>query len=267
MWILPLLIGCKAVDDVPEDVDGVMHYLWLHHDAGTAEEIAEGIVALDAALGAATLEEATDGALSRLTAEEVAFLDTSGDPSLAAGIFLGNPIQCRIGMVAEIVTWPNQDVLYPGVYDAYARTYDGDIAAFLAGDTDALEWGLDYEASVLGASYTGHTDALMRRVTAFDALDTPITEAYLVRYHAPEPAQFEEGSSKTFDQDYQFEIYWRRERDVTVHAYGMWRQANWGVGFTSDDESVQRILLNGMVDWDHDTDDICAEGGPAVVDP
>lgn len=271
MWTMPLLLsalGCKKVEDVPADLDGAMHFLWTHLEEGTDEELVSGVISLDGALGGATLEETTDGSISRLTAPEVEPLGvTDRDPALAAGIVMGNLITCNVEMVAEILTWPEQDVLYPGVYQSYARTYHGDIGTFLDGGADTLEWSLDYGAKVISSDYTGHTEALMRRVgtEAFGEEETSITKAYVVRYFAPDPAVFEEGSSRTFEQDYQFEVYWNRGSGETLHAYSMWRQANWGVGFTSEDESVQRLLLNGMADWDKDTDDICAEGGPAAA--
>ena len=73
---------------------------------------------------------------------------------------------------------------------------------------------------------------------------------------------FEEGSDKSMDQDYQLEIYWPRGPGRVVHAYAMWRQADWGSGFTSDDEGVQRILLNNLIAWDDDTEKLCEEGRP-----
>ena len=51
-------------------------------------------------------------------------------------------------------------------------------------------------------------------------------------------------------------------RGDVLHIYAMWRQADWGAGFTSENEAVQRLLLNGLEDWDHTTDELCAEGLP-----
>lgn len=266
--MLPLLtaiLACKKVEEIPADLDGVVHYLWQEHEAGDPESLARGLVNLDRAMDGATLDEAFDGTLTRLARSEVEPLGvTDRDPADAAGIFLGNLIRCDLDLVAEVVTWPDQATLYPGQYDFYDRTYDGEIGPFLSGRVDHLAWTLRYGASVLGSSYTGHTEALMRRVdpAELEALGSGVRAAYLVRFFAPEPAEFEEGSSKTFDQDYQFEVYWQRRSGETLHAYAMWREANWGTGFTSEDESVQRLILNGMADWDADTDEICAAGGP-----
>jgi hypothetical protein len=261
--LVPLLAlgGCKKVEEVPADLDGVMHFLWQGVATGDDAALAEGVLNLDAALGGATLEDTTDGSISRLSATDVAPLGiTDRNPADAAGIFMGGRILCALSMVAEIVTFPDQAVIYTGVYDFYDRAYDGEIDPFLAGDPDELGWSIDYGASVIGSSYTGHNEAFLRRVDI--GPDGPFDTAYLARYYAPEPAVFEEGSSKTFDQDYQFEVYWSRIPGETLHAYAMWRQADWGSGFTSEGEDVQRLLLNAMADWDRDTEKICEDGGP-----
>lgn len=259
MW---WFLGCR-VAEIPEDLDGLVHYAWQKHETGTDEELAATVAALDHAIGGATLEEAFDGTVSRLSIDEVAPLGiTDRDPSLAAGIFLQNVVACDLDMMAAIVTWPAQDELYADVYDAYARTYVGDLELFLSGAADFLEWEVNFEARVLGASYTSSTNALLRRIPENALRETEITGAYVARYFAPTAAVFEEGSEKTFEQDYQYEVYWERASGQTLHAYAMWRQANWGVGLTSEDEAVQRIVLNGMESWDDDTEEICAAGGP-----
>lgn len=257
-------LGCQVVE-IPVDLDGVVHHAWQIHEDGADEELAGTLVALDAAVGGATLAEAFDGTLSRLSAEQVAPLGvTDRDPALAAGIFLQNVMTCDLDAVVAILTWPDQAELYTDAYDAYVRAFVGDSEAFLAGGVDTLAWEADYETRVLGSSYTSHTVASLRRVPAEELEGTGITAAYAARYFAPEPAVFEEGSGKTFDQDYQYEVYWSRDPGLTLHAYAMWRQADWGAGLTSDDEAVQRLVLNGMADWDTDTEAICAAGGPSV---
>jgi hypothetical protein len=259
LW-LTVLTGCKAVDPLPEDLDGAVHWLWGAMDAGAAAEVHAGVVALDGALGGDALVAATDGSISRLTAEQVAPLGiTDRDPADAAALFIANRIDCGLDDVVDIFSAPNQDELYPGVYAQQERTYDGDRDAFLAGDVDDLRWSLTYQTSILGSRYTGGTEAYLRRVRPDPASGAPFDDAYLVRFHAPEPAVFEEGAGKSFTQDYQFEVYWAREDGATLHAYAMWREANWGAGFTSEEEGVQRLLLNGMKDWDDDTARICAE--------
>ena len=75
-----------------------------------------------------------------------------------------------------------------------------------------------------------------------------------------QPAAFDEGSKKSMDQDYQIEAFWERSPGELVHVYGMWRQGDYGAGYTTDSEGVQRLILNGMSSWDDDTERLCAEG-------
>ena len=42
----------------------------------------------------------------------------------------------------------------------------------------------------------------------------------------------------------------------------MWRQADFGGGFDSEDEGSQRLLLNELIAWDDDTEKLCEEGRP-----
>ena len=63
------------------------------------------------------------------------------------------------------------------------------------------------------------------------------------------------------NQDYQLELYWTLGR-ARVHAYGMWRQADFGSGFDMEGESASGTLLNNLLDWDDDTAALCAEGRP-----
>ena len=146
--VLLALGGCKKVEDIPADLDGVVHYLWDNLEAGSDAALADGVVNLDHAMDGATLTEAFDGSISRLSAGQAEAVGvTDRDPADAAGIFLGNVIHCTLPMVAEIVTWPDQAALYTGVYDRYSRDYEGEIGPFLAGDPDELRWSLEYEAS------------------------------------------------------------------------------------------------------------------------
>lgn len=264
--LLASLAGLACtVDELPTDLDGVVHHLLQHQELGTDDELARSVLNLDAAIQGARLREPLEGSLSRLSLAEATLLGVSGaDPAKAAGIFLGNLVACDPVLLETILTWPEQDAIYPGVYEHFERTYDGSIDAFLAGDVDSLRWSLDYSASVLGSTYTGHTQSLMRRVRTPEGVEAPFSTAVLVRYVAPAPATFEEGSNLSYTQDYQFEVYWSRAPGETLHAYAMWREADWGAGLTSESEAVQKLLLSGMATWDEDTEAICAAGGPAA---
>lgn len=254
------LVGCKAVDPAPADLDGLLHYAWSNFDGADDALLAEATVNLHAAVDGAALDGPFDGSISRLSKDEAAVVGvTDRDPELAAGIFLANVIRCDLDQLEAILVYPQQDELYTGVYDSYRRDYDGDTDAWAQGAEPRVGWDLDYTASVLGASYTTVARGDLRRVSTADVDGAVWSGAILARAFMPVPADFE-SDGKSMTQDYQLELYWQRAPGELVHVYGMWRQADWGAGFTSEDEGVQRILLNNLADWDETTDELCADG-------
>ncbi|MBW2257952.1 MAG: hypothetical protein JRI25_25585 [Deltaproteobacteria bacterium] len=256
------LAACRGVDPAPEDLDALMHYLWERFEEGEDLEIHEGVVNLHDAVDGATLEDAWDGALTPLTPEQAALVGVDDrDPADAPGFVLVHPILCDLDHLDDILAHPDQDELYTGVYDAYQRTWTSDWDAYADGEVDILTWDLEYEASVLGSSYTGTAKGMLRRVRGIDEEVSPFGTVLLARAHMPVPVAFERGN-KSMDQDYQLEIYYDRADEEIVHTYGMWREADFGSGFTSESEVVQRLLLNGLEDWDHTTDDLCEDGVP-----
>ena len=47
-----------------------------------------------------------------------------------------------------------------------------------------------------------------------------------------------------------------------LHAQAMWREADFGAGYTSDDTGVQRLVLNQLAKWDRQTEELCLDGRP-----
>lgn len=266
MLLLLALDGCKKVEPAPAELDELFHWMWDRVDEGEDAEVADGLVNLDLAVDGEGIEEPFDGAVGDLTVEEIALVGvTDQDPALAAGIFLANTFPCDFDQLEEILSYGQQDELYKGVYKEYGRAFQTDRDAWLGGEFPRLEFTTDYTATVITSQYTAHLNGLIRRVSHFDPEDVPFGPFLLQRSVMPEPGQFgEDGESKgrSMDQDYQLEIYWPRGGDKVVHAYAMWRQADWGAGFDSDNESVQRTLLNSLTDWDEDTASLCEEGVP-----
>lgn len=258
-----LVTGCRKIDPAPEALDDLLHYLWTELNEGADDErLAEGIVNLDAAVKAARLEEPEDGTVTPLTRGEAALVGvTDRDPKDAAGVYLVNTYACSRPMLEQILSHAEQDVLYDGVYDSYSRTYDQDQQDFLDGSIDELTWQLEYHSSSIVGAYDARAEALMRRVPELDGELTPWGPILFTRTYMPRPADFE-NDNKSMDQDYQLEMYWEREKGQIVHVYGLWRQAFFGSGLSSDDKGVQRILLNNLLDWDETTEQVCADGLP-----
>jgi hypothetical protein len=253
-------LGCRKIDPAPEDFDELMHYLWLKAETGSDEELAEAIRNLDQAVDGATLTSSEDGTLTNLSVEEVAFVEAAGDPLDAPGVYLLNPFACGLDELTEIVSRPDQDVLYPGIYESYQRNYSNSHADFLSGSTNRLNWTLEYEASLLGSRYKASVLSLLRRVPTLDAEQSPFGEFLVWQAYLSAPADFGD-SGKSLNQDYQIDIYFPRDNTI-IHAYGIWREAFYGAGFSTEDEAVQRITLNNLIDWDEETERLCAEGLP-----
>lgn len=262
MCIALVLTGCRKIEPAPKELDDLLHYLWTNVEQGDDATLAEGIVNLDAAVKAKSLEGPEDGTLTTLTKAEAALVGvTDRDPKDAPGVYLVNAYSCDLDTLQAILTHADQAAIYPGVYDAYSRSYDSPKEPFLAGEVDGLEWDLEYTASILGATYVARPRGRLRRVPDLSAEETPWGPVVFARTHMPEPAEFDT-DNKSQEQDYQLEMYWERSPGTIVHVYGLWRQADFGAGYTSEDTGVQRILLNNLIDWDDTTEALCAEGGP-----
>jgi hypothetical protein len=253
-------LSCRKIEPAPEEFDEIMHYLWYKADTGTDEELAAAIRNLHTAIDGETLVEPEDGTVSALTIEEVDVVGADGDPEDAPGVYLLDPFVCALDDLTEIVTRPDQDVLYPGVYDSYQRNYINSREDFISGSSHRLNWTLEYEATLLGSSYSATLLSLLRRVPSLDEEQSPFGEFLVWRAYLTGPANFGD-SAKSLNQDYQIDIYYPDE-DTLIHAYAIWREAFYGAGFSTEDEAVQRITLNNLIDWDEETERLCAEGLP-----
>lgn len=251
--VLLALTGCHRLDPAPADVDGLTHLFWAGWSAEEDARLAEAVANADVAIAAAA-EDPIDGTLTDLTAEEAALVPVEGDPdpALAAGFFVGTHFACGLDRLQELVIALDQDVLYEGAYDAYDRTYTADDAAFVAGDAATLTWDITLESSLLGASFTEDLSGGVRRVP------TDLGPALVQRTWLLRPAEFE-GSGKSFDQDYQIEAYWETSPGTIAHLYGLWREFDYGGGFTQDNGAAIGIVVGNLKKWDEGTAELCAQ--------
>jgi hypothetical protein len=253
------LAGCKAVEPAPEDLDGLFHWFWANFDAASDLEILQGVANAHAAMDVESVVvlEGVDGSLSAFTREEmdVVAAREDADPEELAGLYLVNAFACDIERLEEIVISVDQMNLYDGAYDSYERRYLSDIDAYEARDETVLTFESDIEATLLGNTYTQSVDGTARWVAADgDAAFGPVIMA---RYVLPEPAVFENDDS-FFTQDYQVELYYERAPGEVAHLYGIWRNMGFGNASTQD-ESIARLVLNGLADWDERTAELCAQ--------
>lgn len=250
MLLFAMMFGCRGVDRAPDDLDGLVHYFWQH--PADDEALADAVLQLHELQGA-SLEETTDGVVSRLTLEEATLVDgVDDDPAQAAGIYMLNPMSCDIDTLEQVLAALDQDEQRRGTYEEYERTYTSDPEAYFARTTPELTWDISLEATVVFSRYTSELSGGIRRV------ETEIGPMIFARTWFREPAEF--GGNSTWEQDYQMEVYYERAPGDIVHLYAMWRELEVS-SFSSEDESIQRSVLNGMADWDEDTEDLCESFG------
>jgi hypothetical protein len=256
--LAPLMIlalgGCKKIVEAPEDLDGLLHHFWLHAD-GHEAELVVGMDNLHAVLGADELD-ATDGEVTTLSTAE---LDAVGitrnvDPTRAFGMYVTTEFDCDLVTAANVATSPDQNELFGG-FQSFERTFDDDYDAFLAGDLTNITWQVDYEVNVpLASPYTATTDGLAYWVDGAEAGRFMITVSWM-----PQAAEFEGKGS--FEQDYRLEVFYERTDGRVRHVEGLWRQMDAGL-VNTDNSTIQRAILNYLLERDDTTEEWCASGLP-----
>ena len=246
------LTGCKAVEPAPKELDDLFHWFYDMYEEGTDEQLAEGVRNLHDVIGDVDEDEPMDGSITRLSQDQV---DASGRSDAKAsnmlGIYSVGIVGCSVDGMEDILTYEHQDELFD-VYETYSRDYTSSKKAYLDRDTNVVEWDASYTTSAIGSEFGADLEEGVRRVPKLDEEQSPFGAFLLLKRVMPEAADFGD-SDKTFKQDYKVEIYYKRARGQMVHSHGMWRQADFGAGFDQDSEGVQRLLLNGMHDWDEDS--------------
>ncbi len=247
------------MEPAPEDVDGLAHYFLQNYQSGSDEDLLAGMANAHAALNASQLEEVQDGFLTDLSREELNLLGMGEevDPTVPTGMYLANVLPCTLSQVEELIIALNQDELYPGSYTSYHREYTSDEQQYRNREVFTLTWTVDIEGTQVGQPFTEKLVGGARYVPAMEIEDVESGPLLLARTVMTEPAVFDD-EAYFFTQDYQFEVYWERAPGETVHFYPLWRHMGLGTADT-DDESIVRLILNGLADWDEDTASLCQE--------
>jgi len=256
---LTLLPGCKKVEPAPEELDALLHYTWQKYDDGLEEELANAIVNFDDAVEGGELDP-PDGSVTDLSDDEIALVGVTDRPaSDAAGLFMTNRFACSMKQLEEILSYGDQNELYDGVYESYARDFDGNRSEWLKTDAERLDYTIRYTSKipVLGGEYDAVAKGALRQVP------TEFGRAIVQRSYMPEPADFGPDEDKKYvDHDYQLEVYFDAGGGEVVHVYGMWRSALYGGTLDTDNSALQRTMLGNMFDWDDNTEKLCEEGRP-----
>jgi hypothetical protein len=268
---LLLLLACKATDPAPEDLDGLAHYLWQKYDAGTDAELAEAVRQLDAALGPLAVEQhgAADAYLSEpltytltdLSREEsdLVLPGDARDPAIARGFVMINPLPCTMAQAERFVYAQDQLALYPDAYSAYDRQYRSDLGAYESRAAPTLGWDVSLTATTVGITYSEELAGGIRYVPELDAEQSPWGWFSVNRAWLKEPACFGDDCDHPdarFDQDFQLEVHYERADTTVVHAYFVWREAEY-FGISQDDDALVNLQTDGFIDWDADTAALC----------
>jgi hypothetical protein len=255
-------VSCQPVS-APKDVDGLSHFFVDNFEVGTDDELADGIVKLNAALKGSTMTDPIKNVIdTKLTLDEVAVIpeQVGKDPKLGQGMFIADVMPCTLDQVEAITLVADQKKQFPDLYDAYQRTFDGDVAAYTARTTHSINWHTEYTTSINlgigGVTYTADTKAAMRRVPKIDDVKSPFGDVLFTRVYLPAPAKFTQDGS-AFDVDYQTEAYYERKPGEVVHFYALWRHMKLGSIATSSDSIFIDTSLDNMVKLDTETAKLC----------
>jgi hypothetical protein len=254
--ILILLLGCKSVEPAPQDIDGLSHYFWQHYDNEDDEVIASGITNAFLAIDPENLTEAMKGSISNLNQEELALVDKNlENPEDMSGIFFANIIHCPISIIEKGVYATNQDDRHEGDYSAYNREYTSDLETYENRETNRLTWKTNYTVDSLGQTLSVEINGAIRFIA--DNFDQPLGPFLLSRGVLEEDAFFEGSDNRGMFQDYQLEVYFPISDTETVHYFTIWRDIQYTSTIDFSSETMQDIVLDGMIEWDLDAEAEC----------
>ena len=255
MWWI-LLLSCKAVEPAPEDLDELSLYFWRHFLDDDPITLQAGIESLHSVMNVDVLDELIDGSIMPLSQSD---LDEVGrenqEASMLSGVFFINKVNCSIEGIAPNVYNLDQDVLHPDTYDAYNREYTSDFEAYLTEEEEFLSWDTTYDISGFGYDYTAYLESTLRNVPKDG---NGFADMLISRTLLKEPAYFDEGSTaRGLFQDFQMEIYYQLESGQSLHLYAIWREMILFGDMSFASESAQRLVLDGLSDWDRDMEENC----------
>lgn len=257
--MLFLLVACAEPPvEAPEDLDSLFHWFFANYETATDEEVraaADNLLPL--------VQEATRGTVTDLTDDEQATveLDPARDVADVTGIYITGPVGCTIADMEAVHYALDQEGLYETAtgeesYIAYDRVYTSDLAAYEAREEPFLAWETTYTIAPVTEEYTAVIDGGMRYVAEADGVGPVVLD----RAYLPSPATFTNPeTSDYFGQDYQMDIM-LPDGDASVHAYAVWRDLS-SLSLTDESEGVQNLILDGLEDFDRDTELVCAAGG------
>ncbi|GEM_PF-962026 len=253
---------CKSADvePAPRDLDAIIHWLWMHYEDATDEELITVVGNLEVAVDAPNLLYPMQRSVSDMSREEVAAVNMDVDPSIASGVVSITTITCSAEGGDRVVRAPNQAELYPGAFDSYQRTFKTDFDGYVARSAPLLAWTADITSTLLTNTFTERVESGLRWVPAATTGENTRGPLFLSRTWLPSPAVFERPGNE-WSQDFQIEVFWRRDDTHIFHMWTMWRYLRIG-NLSTNDDSVIEIQLSRMVDWDNNTGQLCLDNRP-----
>lgn len=255
------LSGCLNAtppEPAPDSLDGNMRWWYAHQGSATDAEAKDGIGKLAVAGKADTRTTALKSQMARLDPADLGEVGLEGvnDPQGARGFLLLNLFSCNLDKLEEILISRDQATQYPGVYDAYDRSYTTDLDAFSGGGTKDLGWDVDMKCTLpVSDQYHAQIKGGLRR---FAGAAPDGSDVLVARSALPAPAEFGASSTSYFRQDYQVEIYWEQSPGKIFHAYGMWREMKvGGFNLTTEDNGMFNLLIDNLQKWDDRTVELC----------
>lgn len=257
MLLLSVFFSCKAVDPAPDDLDDLSLYMWRHFLDEDNTALQSGIESLHTIMDVDNLEELIDGSLSNLSQDDLNAVGRENqDADLLSGVFFVNKVACPISGIEPNVYALAQDELHEGTYDAYERTYTSDFDAYLAREENILTWDTIYDISGFGYDYTAFLESSLRY--APKESDADFSDMLISRTILKEPSYFDEGSTdRGLFQDFQMEVYYQLPSGDSLHFYAIWREMILFGDMSFQSESAQRLVLDGLSDWDADMEEKC----------
>lgn len=242
-----LLMTACGVDPAPEDLDGLVHWLWDNHGVTTGADFGDTFTKVRSALD--PLDSLITGDLSDLVPDQT-YGFNEGDPAQSRGLVIARTFPCTLEALAPILYALDQDAQYPDVYTDYRRTYTSDVGAFADGRSPTLSWEVTASATLLGVAYTEDLLGGLHQVDA-DAGGPGL----MARTWLPGPADFD-ADGWTWTQDFQIELWLEPTPGTLWHVYGLWRDMDLG-GLGMDNDGVASTTLDAMTDWDDQTALLC----------
>jgi hypothetical protein len=259
---LVVSLGCApAVEPAPEGLSANVRWFWSRSDAADDATVLDATSKLSVAGKLDTFTTPSKAAQrERLAPADLAIVGLqTNDPSKARGLLVVNVFDCRMDVLADLLSADEQMTLYPDSWTSHVRQATSDRQAFL--DKRAARYSWDADVSVtfpIADAYQSKLKGTLRRVVAPADLGLG-PEVLVARLWLTAPAVFPPSSTSAFNQNYEIEIFWEPTPGRIAHGYGMWREVKVGAfNLTLEEEDLVKVTLDNLVSWDGKTAALCA---------